>query len=376
MFIKNKKVDFRIKAFVLLETKKRGHYKINFDSDALIFLKFDNTRILGLKIICTYVKKSIYPDQREIDAMKYYLNHCLDLEFIPEELKYLKLFISQIFAISHNTRKKNHFNLDLYYRFLKFVYNFTISRLSSDNCELPCQLLKIIWDVATGSSLNLHTLYKIDRENVYESGQNLFYLHLKETKAWEKIFKNPTLILKLTHIVQQNIQYSKCTPNIIKLIIERYISDIDLNNFDSLHSALFHLNRSVSLQNSEQIIIYSDLIIAYNKEKSIYCQNDIFKLQEEFNKKINSLDIQDVFNCVLIFDIFKSLKQYFVNVDLNEMIVKSLNFFDDIFEHNLHLELDVKASKVLEALINVSKYLQKRFKTILLLLLVSSFSFC
>jgi hypothetical protein len=353
-FVVDKNVDFYLRAYTLLETKKKSHYDSSkFDSDTLNFLKYAKTSTIGLKIICTYVKKHIYPDHFAIQAVQSYLNYYSRSELPEDVLKSLKLFVSQIFLVCHLTLNKTDADLSLYSDFLTFVYRFCLSRIDDgENCEIAAQLLKVVWDIAPGASTDLVTSYKIDRENVYETGSNLYYQQLKKTGFWQNTFLDTLLIKRIENFVSKKLKHCLRLTNLVE---QRYLEFVNLDNSVNLVTLLDQTSRSICLQSSEKIRIYTSLIMKYKKQKNESPQEDVAKLYDIFYSKIGSLEAQNMFECVLILDVLLIITNY-EDLDLSLLIEKSLYFFEKIFDGKLNPNLNTKESKVLEALINVSNF--------------------
>ncbi|RZC35443.1 inactive pancreatic lipase-related protein 1-like, partial [Asbolus verrucosus] len=274
-------------------------------------------------------------------------------EFPEEVLKCLKQFISQIFFVSHQMITKNFEDLNMYLQFLHFVYKFCFTSIvDAECCEISAQLLKIIWDIASGCSADLVTNYKIDRENVYESGNNLYYLTLKKTGFWEKTFTSDSLVNHIKNFLQQKLGHY---PNFAKVVKERYLEGVNVDDFMNLNTLLRDINQSICLQSSEKIRLYTDLIIASKKLKCCSYQDDIIKLLDIFDCKIEeSTDPQDLFCCVLILDIFLIFIINYDYIGTVSLLEKCLHFIEKVLDENTHSNLDIKATKVLESFINSS----------------------
>ncbi|KAJ3640003.1 hypothetical protein Zmor_003328 [Zophobas morio] len=338
-------VDFQLKAYTLLETRKNGFYDNSFDLDTFNFLKYAKTSHIGLKIVCTYLKKQMKPDDFELNAALFYLNHYSHSEFPDEVLKTLKHLFSQIFLNGHmNLYKSDLADVQLHLNFLTSVYRFCGRILNGVNYEVSAQLLKLVWDVASGSSSVLVTCFKIDRENAYEVGGNLLYQKLLNTGFWGDTFGSLLLVNCMESLLVREFKYC---PKLIQVVKERYLDVINLESLSNMTKLLEVVSETVCLQSSEKIRAYADLIVSYKKLQV----EDIVKLCHIFENTVHNFDPPSMFVCVLILDILAVVITY-DDINVNALIEKSLDFFANIFDDDLSSGLNTKDYKVLESLIN------------------------
>ncbi|XP_044256352.1 uncharacterized protein LOC123006156 isoform X2 [Tribolium madens] len=280
--------------------------------------------------------------------VQFYLNNYSSFEFPVDVLKSLKIFISQIFIVSHLTLAKTDKDLNLHSEFLNFIYQFCLSRISDpETCEVSAQLLKILWDIAFGSSADLVTCYRIDLDCIYKVGGNLYFKKLQSSGFWEARFKNPELTNKFAFLLEQKFFFCPKLSNVIK---ERYFDVVNCD-FD-LVTLLIQINQLVYLQSSETIRLYTDLVISYRKLKNKNSfSSETEKLYSIFNDTMEKFDFEKMFTSVLILDMFIVIKSHY-NIELVLVIDRSLCFVAKILNKKLDTNLNLKEMKILEAFIN------------------------
>lgn len=142
-------IDTIFKVSTALETCRNG-----FISEHIIKEHFYDIRNVHfkLRIISTYYKKTLVPGQKEkeifLEILYSNINYFLDMEVI----KYVEIFISQLFIYAHNDFKKTTKQLEIYSDFLYKIYKFCYGIIYTELYEVGVQVLQIVLDLSKGKT--------------------------------------------------------------------------------------------------------------------------------------------------------------------------------------------------------------------------------
>lgn len=164
-FLQSQQIDKSIKVNTFLETRRNGHFLLNIPMDFFCNISTVN---IGLRIISTYYKKSLLPEQYENQIFFYFLhtntNYFLDNDII----KSIQMFLSQFFVHAHIDLKRNKENLNEYSQFLNQIYKFCKNILITDLFEFGVQVLHILLDISKGKFfLHIDSVFVLVNTNIF-----------------------------------------------------------------------------------------------------------------------------------------------------------------------------------------------------------------
>lgn len=233
------------------------------------------------------------------------------------------------------------------YVFVRFVFH----KISHSTHGVPMQVFKLMWDIASGSSSDLETAYKLDRECEYEKEENYYYQYLRACGFWSDSFLYWKLITKIMNAVTKLSFSSEFT----ELVKEQYLDFVDIDPDFDLILVLALFSQKVCSKTSEYLRNYTDLFISckrlYNESYTIKIET----LNNLFMKTLHGCALNKVFTLVLILDMLIVIEKY-QDIDVASIIVRTFIFIECYWNSNLLFGLDPKELKVLEALINVSVF--------------------
>lgn len=159
-FLRDEPLDWKLKGYVLLESKRKGCI---FDEKIIrrdiLNLFYDiETRQLALKLATTYHKKSLWPATYEIDVVMSYIYSNTNRSLEEDETKSLCCFLSQIFIHAHNKLKKSNENFSQYVSVLENVYKYCQACLKTDFFEVGAEITYFLWTIAAGTNFFIKTI--------------------------------------------------------------------------------------------------------------------------------------------------------------------------------------------------------------------------
>lgn len=149
VFIKDQHIQKKLEVHAFLETRRNG-ICVNATSEDLF--NDIGTKDLGLRVVSTYYKKSLVPEQYEQKLFLDFLYSNIDYFLDNSVTKSVQLFLSQVFLYAHNDLKKGSQNFNTYSMFISKLYIFCCNILKSELFEVGVQILQILLDIAKGES--------------------------------------------------------------------------------------------------------------------------------------------------------------------------------------------------------------------------------
>lgn len=157
-FIRKQPIDLRLKAHILLESRRKGFL---FESEKSIFNHLE-TKDLRLRIISTYRKKSLVPETEDINFLMDYLYSNLKTYLEDEEVDCIQKFFSQIAFVSHTELKKGDSDFGFYEDFAYKIMNYCHKTFATEFFEVGAQVLHNFLTILKGkyySSCRVHSIY-------------------------------------------------------------------------------------------------------------------------------------------------------------------------------------------------------------------------
>ncbi|CAG9854305.1 unnamed protein product [Phyllotreta striolata] len=338
-FIRGEPVALRLKAYILLESRKNG---VLFKHESVMYNQIE-TMDLALNIISTYRKKSLCPGVEETNFLLNYLYSNLKSYLEDDEILCVRKFFSQLIVFAHSDLKKSDKNLDFYRTFVRKIFDYSLRSFRSEFFEVGAQVLYNFFNILKGSYRELKLIYKLEKKDNYEKGDNLLFIKLNEDlrNYQHRIFpeiKNCVSRINfhsliLTNLITQHFNY----PFITKDLFESILADAE----------------SVpNLQNCEKIINSSNLLFTQFSSKESY--ELLEKIENMLLKNLESKhpEEKDLFKKVLYLEILVVAKQRKLRIKhMHKIVEKCLDFIILILESDFLSEISYRCGKVVETFI-------------------------